>query len=129
VAAPDTTPLQAEPDTAVVESQTAQAEVETLEPEPVVTPPVSPPTQTESRPRLVNPPAPQYGRLTVQARPWGYVLIDNVDMGETPLTNHELAPGTYVITVQQDGCQAVVDTVTVTGGQPTRLSKQLVCEN
>jgi hypothetical protein len=131
VAAPDTMTLQPDPDTAVVASQPALPEVQTPEPEPVpvVTQPVSPPTQTQSRPRPVDPPAPRYGRLSIDSRPWGIVFIDDVEIAETPLTNHEVLPGSYVISVQQDGCQTAVDTVTVTVNRPTRLSMQLVCGN
>ncbi|MCZ6915819.1 MAG: protein kinase [Gemmatimonadetes bacterium] len=125
----DTTVIQTPRDTAAPDSQPAQPEVQTSEPEPEpeVTRPL--PVRSRPRPQPVQPPAPQFGRLSVNAVPWGIVLIDGVEIGETPLTNHELGPGRYVISILQDGCHTSVDTVTVTVNRPTRLAKQLVCGN
>ena len=127
VTPPDTTTPQAAPDTAVADSQPAQPAVQTPDPEPEPEPVVTQPPRTRPTPPPVQPPAPQFGRLSVDSRPWGIVFIDNVEIDETPLTNHEILPGRYIISVQQDGCQTAVDTVTVTVNRPTRLSKQLVC--
>jgi Protein kinase domain/PEGA domain/zinc-ribbon domain len=68
------------------------------------------------------------GYLTVGASPWGTVVIDGVEAGNTPLTRHELPPGDYVIQVRRTGYLTTVDTVSITAGNATILRKVLVAQ-
>lgn len=100
------------------------------EPSPVQNPPAqtSPPAQPVAPPPA--PPArataPQVGFLTVDARPWGMVQIDGVNVRESPLFQHQLTPGTYVISVVRDGYRTWADTVEITTGNTTRRTPALV---
>jgi serine/threonine-protein kinase len=93
----------------------------------------SSPADTPVRPRVVPPPAqppetPTTGRITIDAEPWGRVYIDGVHIDDTPVGNHELAAGLHVIRIERDGCQSIVDTVTVSpGNTPVRVKKFFVC--
>ena len=59
-------------------------------------------------------------------RQWGTVLIDGVEIRNTPLSRYELPPGQYVVEVKRAGYQTTVDTVTITSGNPTILGKVLI---
>ncbi|MCZ6918247.1 MAG: protein kinase [Gemmatimonadetes bacterium] len=66
------------------------------------------------------------GLLTVGSTPWGTVLIDGVEIRNTPLSRYELPPGEYVVEVRRTGYQTTVDTVTITSANPTILRKVLI---
>jgi len=89
-------------------------------PSPPSSPPVAP---VQERPAA---PVPAVGFLTVGATPWGTVLIDGVEMGNTPLTRHQLPPGQYVVEVQRLGYQSTIDTVVITPSNSTILRKVLI---
>ena len=57
---------------------------------------------------------------------WGTVLIDGVEIRNTPLTRHELRPGQYIVEVRREGFQTTVDTVEITAGNLTTLRKVMV---
>jgi len=92
------------------------------------TAPPQTPTTTVTAAAPAPPPAAANGYLTVGANPWGTVLIDGVEIRNTPLTRHELAPGRYVIEVRRTGYATTTDTVVITAGNATILSKVLVPE-
>ncbi len=129
---PDSQPAAAAPETTVTDTAT-----------PVATPPVQAPAQPATqRPAQTEPPRtqptrqpqpqparPSVGRLTINAVPvYATVYIDNVEIGDTPLINHELPPGRYVIELRREGWRTVVDTITITAGNPLRLTKTLTRE-
>ena len=60
------------------------------------------------------------------AQPWGLVVIDGVEIRNTPLSRYELAPGQYIVEVRRTGYHTTVDTVTITGGNQTILAKALI---
>jgi hypothetical protein len=72
--------------------------------------------------------APPVGYLTVGATPdYGYVEIDGVELpNPTPIFEHPLAPGSYVVSVRREGYVTVVDTVEITSGNVTRRNVVLV---
>lgn len=109
--------------------------------EPTATPPVEPtassaravpteppadrpPATTQVRPAA--PAAPTTGFLNVGARPWGTVYLNGVELRNTPITNHELPVGAYVVEVRRVGYETVVDTVEITPGNPTRVNYVLI---
>ncbi len=83
--------------------------------------PGTPPVGTGGQPE-----APAVGLLTVGSQPWGLVVIDGVEIRNTPLSRYELAPGQYIVEVRRTGYHTTVDTVTITGGNQTILAKALI---
>ncbi len=107
------------------------------EPAGIETQPRTPPTtparrQTPSRPPRSPRPsrrtevAPRVGFLTVGANPFGTVYIDGVKIRDTPVFKYELRPSRYVIEIRRVGYQTMVDTVSITSGNTTRLNKTLI---
>jgi Protein kinase domain/PEGA domain len=89
------------------------------------TPPKPSPPAAETASTAVPAP-PSVGYLTVGASPWGTVVIDGVEAGNTPLTRHQLPPGTYRVQVRRVGYATTTDSVTITAGNGTILRKVLV---
>jgi serine/threonine-protein kinase len=118
---------------------------ETTRTQAVTTPPPAPTQRTTETPAERRPPpvqqrttptqpvqsapaAPVVGYVTVDAQPYGTVYIDRVEIGDTPVTRHELRPGRHIIEVRRDGYRTTVDTVTITAGNPNVLRKVLIRE-
>lgn len=82
----------------------------------------------ETTPGPQTPPSPATGFLTVGATPdYGYVEINGVELpNPTPIFEHPLAPGTYIVSVRREGYVTVVDTVEITSGNVTRRNVVLV---
>ena len=78
--------------------------------EPVIEPPASKPK-----------PAPkQYALLTVASEPWGTLYIDGVEVGPTPVADHQLEMGTYRLRIEQEGFRTKIETIVVRGPNPIR---------
>lgn len=75
-----------------------------------------------------NPSARPVGYLTVNAVPYGTVSIDGVELGDTPIVSHDLAPGDHVVRITREGYRAQSVTVTITAGNEVRLSQTLLRE-
>ncbi len=84
-----------------------------------------PPVQAAAEP---SPSAPQQtvavqaGTLVVNARPWGQLYVDGRLIGNTPLRNVRLSPGTHRVRVERDGYVPFERTVRVATGQVIRLT-------
>jgi hypothetical protein len=89
---------------------------------------VPPSSRPATPPEPAEAPAEQVadGLLTVGSTPWGTVLIDGVEIRNTPLSRYELPPGQYVVEVRRTGYQTAVDTVTITSANSTILRKVLI---
>jgi hypothetical protein len=74
-------------------------------------------------------PVPAVGYVTVNADPYGTVSIDGVDIGDTPVVRHGLAPGRHLIRISREGCRPIEENVAITAGNTERLNKTLVCGN
>ncbi len=85
--------------------------------------PVRQPVRREPDP---VPAVPAVGYLTVDASPYGTVIIDGVEIGDTPKYQHTLSPGRHVIEIRREGYRTVVDTVLISRGNTTRLNKTLI---
>jgi hypothetical protein len=93
----------------------------------VPAPPAKPsPPPAEAAPTATAADTLSVGYLTVGASPWGTVVIDGVEAGNTPLTRHQLRPGTYRVEVRRAGYLTTTDSVTITAGNGTILRKVLV---
>jgi hypothetical protein len=66
------------------------------------------------------------GWLTIDSDPYGTVQIDGVDVRDTPLVRHALAPGTYAVRIVRDGYRTWSETITVTAGNTERRRPTLV---
>jgi hypothetical protein len=66
------------------------------------------------------------GYLTVDATPFGTVWIDRVEVGDTPVSGRELAPGRHIVEVRREGYATAVDTVVITAGNTTARRMVLV---
>src|SRR5439155_14960528 len=67
-------------------------------------------------------PAPQPGRLFVNATPWGLVYLDGVLIGNTPKTDISVTPGTHSLRVARDGFEPFERTLRVGPGEDVRLT-------
>ena len=120
-AVPDTAPAPDPPRNEPTAPDPPAAAAAPAETEPVRTRPSTPvvtPTPT--------PAAPTTGFLNVGARPWGTVYINGIELRNTPVTNHELPAGRYIVEVRRVGYVTVIDTVEVTPGNPTRVNYVLI---
>jgi hypothetical protein len=89
---------------------TPYAERQPLEPQP-------------ARPaRVTSPVALTPGRLYVNATPWGVLSIDGEVIGNTPRTDVEIAAGTHLIRVTQDGFEPYERQVEIAPGQELRIT-------
>jgi hypothetical protein len=82
---------------------------------PVATPRPAPTRRVErAKPQATPPltPAPQ-GLLTINAEPFGEVYIDDVDLGQTPLVEHVVHPGSHKVRIERPGYKTVTETVQV----------------
>jgi serine/threonine-protein kinase len=67
------------------------------------------------------PPADESGRLLVRSTPAGaYVFVDGKDVGPTPQTVRDLAPGTHVIRVVQDGYTPEERRIVISAARPAQ---------
>jgi hypothetical protein len=84
---------------------------------PVATPPPAPTRRVErAKPQAAPPPpapAPE-GLLTINAEPFGEVYIDDVDVGQTPVIEYHLRPGTHKVRIEHPGFKTVTENVPVT---------------
>jgi len=83
---------------------------------PVATPTPPPTRRVErSKPQAAPPPpapAPQ-GLLTINADPFGEVYIDDVDVGQTPVIEYQVKPGSHKVRIERAGFKTVTDNVLV----------------
>jgi eukaryotic-like serine/threonine-protein kinase len=79
-------------------------------------PPAAPPPRAET---------PAVGYLTIDARPFGRVFVDGVEIQDTPLVRHAVAPGAHIVEIRREGYRTVVDTVDVAAGGTARRSLTL----
>jgi hypothetical protein len=82
---------------------------------PVATPRPAQTRRVErAKPQATPPltPAPQ-GLLTINAEPFGEVYIDDVDLGQTPLVEHVVHPGSHKVRIERPGYKTVTETVQV----------------
>lgn len=95
-------------------------------------PPAPPPQRQERQPPPVRDPEPQpvprTGFLTLNATPFGTVLIDGAEIGDTPIVGYEVGVGRHVIRVVREGYQPIVDTVVVAVGGTVRKNYILIRE-
>jgi serine/threonine-protein kinase len=117
------------------------APVETVhvrDPVPVVAPPVAAPAPAPARrgvrgkPQATRPPptpapAPQ-GHLTIDADPFGEVYIDNVDVGQTPVIEYEVKPGSHAVRIERPGFKTVNVSVAVDANNTVRRKVTLFPE-
>ena len=90
-------------------------------------PTTGPQVQTPPAQPVAQPPAaPRPGALSVTADPFAMLWIDGIEIRQTPVFDHELAPGTYEIRLTRAGYQTFVDTVEILSGNPTRLRPVLI---
>lgn len=75
--------------------------------------PVEPTQRGDTGTDQPDDPTPDVGFLRIDARPFALVSIDGVEIGETPILNHKLPPGTHVIRVSRVGFVTEIDTVVV----------------
>jgi hypothetical protein len=96
--------------------------------EPERRPPPARPRTTPTQPVQAPPAAPAMGFVTIDAQPYGTVYIDRVEIGDTPVTRHELRPGRHIVEVRREGYRTTVDTVMITAGNANVLRKVLIRE-
>jgi hypothetical protein len=58
--------------------------------------------------------------LTVASEPWGTLYIDGLEIGPTPVADHQLELGTYRIRIEQEGFRTKTENITVRGPNPIR---------
>ena len=120
------------PDTAAeLESATAPPPP-TSEPKPRSRPPAGRPARPARRgPETTittRPGAPSVGYLTINAVPYGTVVLDGVEVGDTPIVRYELSPGEHAVRIVRQGYRAESERVSITAGNEIRLSRTLVKE-
>jgi serine/threonine protein kinase len=121
---------------AELDSATAQPPRETQtqpgpEPKPPARRPVRPervPSETTVTSGTSHPLTPSVGYLTINAVPYGTVVIDDVEVGDTPIVRYELAPGEHKVRIVRQGFRTEGTTVGITAGNEMRLSRTLVKE-
>ncbi len=67
-------------------------------------------------------PSPDLAHLSVNAVPWGYVSVDSVPVGNTPLLNLSLPPGRHIVRVERDGFRPWERDVQLAPGQVVRIT-------
>ncbi len=122
----------APPESTVTRDTTTQAASPQEEEQTPADPPrgnQTPPGQDRRPQRPVQKPAaPQVGWVAVDARPYGTVWINGIEIGDTPLSRHELRPGRHIIEIRREGFRTHVDTLRVTPGNVVRRSYPLIRE-
>lgn len=104
-------------------------------PDPPVRAPAPPPAPVERRPPARAPsaergrppdtasrtPEPSPGRVLVRSSPAGArITVDGRDAGVAPVTVRDLAPGTHVVRIAQEGFVTVERRVRISGDQPAQ---------
>ena len=116
---------------AELESATAPPP-QTSEPKPRPTPPARRPArparQAPETTFTTRPAAPSVGYLTINAVPYGAVVLDGVEVGDTPIVRYELSPGEHAVRIVRQGYRTESESVSITGGNEIRLSRTLVKE-
>jgi hypothetical protein len=83
---------------------------------PVATSTPAPTRRVErAKPQAAPPPpapAPR-GLLTIDAEPFGEVYIDDVDVGQTPVIEYQVKPGSHKVRIERAGFKTVTDNVLV----------------
>jgi hypothetical protein len=98
--------------------------------QPVATPARAPARRAErAKPQATPPPAaaPQ-GHLTIDAEPFGEVYIDNVDVGQTPVIEYEVKPGSHAVRIERPGFKTVNVSVAVDANNTVRRKVTLFPE-
>jgi len=72
-------------------------------------------------------PAP-LGHLTIDADPFGEVYIDNVDVGQTPVIEYEVKPGSHAVRIERPGFKTVNVSVAVDANNTVRKKVTLFPE-
>jgi serine/threonine protein kinase len=62
------------------------------------------------------------GKLSVNAKPWGQVFVDDRLIGNTPRANIELPAGTHTLRVSRQGFESVTRSVTIVAGETLRIT-------
>ncbi|HEX9705320.1 MAG TPA: protein kinase [Gemmatimonadales bacterium] len=70
--------------------------------------------------RPVVPPPAQQGFITVNTDPPSTVFIDGREVGQTPVVEFEVTPGSHTIRVERPGYRTVTERVQVVAGQAVR---------
>ena len=71
------------------------------------------------KPPLESPPEPDSGFISINTRPWSKAAVDGKLIGTTPLANHQLPPGRYLISLEGSEGQRAVRDVKVEAGKTT----------
>ena len=85
----------------------------------------APPRQSQSSSRLAAEPVArtQTSPITVASEPYGVLFIDDIEIGDTPVANHQLEVGrSYRIRVEREGFRTKRETITVSSPNPIRRS-------
>jgi len=120
---PRTQPAEAQAETVAAPRQPARQQ---QAPQQRPTRRQEPPPSRNEPPPVTQPAAPRTGLLTIASTPFGTVVVDGVEIGDSPIANYELAPGAHIVEVRKEGYRTTVDTVTITAGGTTRLRKTLI---
>ncbi len=79
------------------------------------------PSAESRRVALANPPAAErFALLTVASEPWGILFVDDVEVGPTPVADHQLPFGSHRIRIEQEGYRDKTATILVSGPNPIR---------
>jgi serine/threonine protein kinase len=97
-------------------------------PKPPAGRPARPARQAPETTFTTRPAAPSVGYLTINAVPYGTVVLDGVEVGDTPIVRYELSPGEHAVRIVRQGYRTESDSVSITGGNEIRLSRTLVKE-
>jgi PEGA domain len=60
--------------------------------------------------------------VSVSSWPWGSVSVDGKPVGDTPLLDLQVSPGTHELRIERPGFEPVERIVTVTAGQRVKLT-------
>ena len=75
-------------------------------------------------------PSPIYATLELESNPLrARVLVDGVEVGETPLMKSDVLIGTHKVTFQKEGCTTVERTIVVKENEENHLSATLVSKS
>ena len=96
---------------------------------PAPSPSPPPDTLPTSAPAAPTPPSPEAeGTLLVLVTPWANVTIDDVPVGQTPLTKITLRAGPHVVLLTHPNYQSYARRVTIRPGETSRLVVDLSAE-
>lgn len=98
-------------------------------PDDAAIPPDSPPPARETQRRdAAGTPAPAYGRVTIDSRPWSVVLWRGRQLGETPVIDAELPVGNQPLVLVDGAGRRYHRSVRVLADQPVRIRFDLLEE-